>query len=1286
MNKNYYIAPSEIHGDGLFASVDFKKGGMVGLAHVNNQPVTEIGKFHNHDEKNPTMISKKIGNKRYVYANQDLKAGAELTTNYRMQPELGQPEEFDVPKAQDGIFLSSGKFRPQTNTIGSTLGYKKVFPKRDTTWSLTGNVGYAHNYEADKSGLAASINAENFGKFFGGQRRVNAVTNLEAYMEPGNYGAQVSAGPNLHWGTHPKRSLPRGRGRLDFQPFNLRLGYQSTPWKDTTGAAVLDAKNKMNWGYGAKLKGEYKPKLKGKFRPTLFGDVGVDADFLKQEYNQDKVDAGSIYGDSEGFKIQPSFSANIGIRVPIDGSKLRRRRRPDPEEDDVYYNPGIRTSDPNSVEAYEEPDDYQEGGFILDLNEQEAQRYAEGGYILEELAGGGEDCPDGYVLNLNGDCVLPDYTGSEDENVNIKDELEAQGYKDETSLLKDAPKGLSMFSLKPGQSVEDLLGSLKQHPFAKTEKDKEFIKKNKKDWADFVDEFTEYLSTVDKDWGEMERTLDRNKPDWDWLQRHEYGLRGNQRNVLDLVDIEDYVDDNGNILDLDDVEINKRMNIGYPSLYKKPINKYESNRSDNNLTKAGEIIKKHFGSLTMNSDGWADAYDKKENELKEYFAKKLGKKKYDIDSGSKLLNATLYDTEKSGKYKPLYTDLQKEYDKMPFNIQEEPVVDELQTEEPPILPIDAQEEAIAEVKEDLPIIPLPITEEEVIEQPLPSPEEFYADSLPVTNSEGEIVLPYEETTGKYKKERRGTRRPGTKGRAWDGVRGNLQRIFTDKEYSGSWFPGLKRKIKQEGGPIVKQRKGVRENYDHSVWTPSGEFSKPSSVSSHLMAAEEVPGRGWVGFPTLFQGNPYVENESMLSTNVGEWLDMSDQNNGWWPIYEEADRRGEVYDFGEDKEAALAFGEGSWKDQLPDEGMEIELTDEEVEQYKAGGYVLEELEEGGEDDELITYKRNKKLIDAVGDWQTESDVKISSDYNDQIKARLLTGNFGYNPKTGELVKLGISERTLVKDKEARETRRALKALKEMQHKDKIASFKDLYGQEDFQREDFTGNFLSPYAVGHPVLFGKGGPDDKIAKDFRGGLSDLYRYYGGLPLQNNILQYSKTAPTDSKDKNAKYISLNKDQVFLDEVWRNYLRVNSGNLSTTSQGDKEKKVKDGVWRVSGYSSGGRGHHRTKKQGNAHHSNAIGRYKISEGEDDKGHFIQYYDQFDQGTGSGGMGIYDFIEDVTNVRKPFEIYDRIYYNPRTMKRTYKEDFKDGGYINVQLTDEEAHKYRTGGYILEEIK
>lgn len=78
--------------------------------------------------------------------------------------------------------------------------------------------------------------------------------------------------------------------------------------------------------------------------------------------------------------------------------------------------------------------------------------------------------------------------------------------------------------------------------------------------------------------------------------------------------------------------------------------------------------------------------------------------------------------------------------------------------------------------------------------------------------------------------------------------------------------------------------------------------------------------------------------------------------------------------------------------------------------------IEEYQDGG----LITYKKDKDLIDSVANWDMQSDVDISSDYNDQIKARLLTGKFGFNPKTGELVKLGKSEQTKVTDKEALET--------------------------------------------------------------------------------------------------------------------------------------------------------------------------------------------------------------------------------------------------------------------------
>ena len=57
----------------------------------------------------------------------------------------------------------------------------------------------------------------------------------------------------------------------------------------------------------------------------------------------------------------------------------------------------------------------------------------------------------------------------------------------------------------------------------------------------------------------------------------------------------------------------------------------------------------------------------------------------------------------------------------------------------------------------------------------------------------------------------------------------------------------------EDPPKVKQRRGVRENYDNKTWTPSG-LQFPTSVSSHLMKAEyiddidESTGKpiGWVG--------------------------------------------------------------------------------------------------------------------------------------------------------------------------------------------------------------------------------------------------------------------------------------------------------------------------------------------------------------------------------------------------------------------------------------------------------
>jgi len=98
--KKYITKQSNIKGagKGLFTKAPFKKGEVIGLAHVDDQPYLEIGHNHNHNEKNPTAFSKKIDNKRYIFALRDLEPNEEITTNYRLQPELEQPEDFQKKK------------------------------------------------------------------------------------------------------------------------------------------------------------------------------------------------------------------------------------------------------------------------------------------------------------------------------------------------------------------------------------------------------------------------------------------------------------------------------------------------------------------------------------------------------------------------------------------------------------------------------------------------------------------------------------------------------------------------------------------------------------------------------------------------------------------------------------------------------------------------------------------------------------------------------------------------------------------------------------------------------------------------------------------------------------------------------------------------------------------------------------------------------------------------------------------------------------------------------------
>jgi hypothetical protein len=90
------------------------------------------------------------------------------------------------------------------------------------------------------------------------------------------------------------------------------------------------------------------------------------------------------------------------------------------------------------------------------------------------------------------------------------------------------------------------------------------------------------------------------------------------------------------------------------------------------------------------------------------------------------------------------------------------------------------------------------------------------------------------------------------------------------------------KKKQYDVEKIAPRKGFRQNED-------------GSVSTHLMTYTEAGGK-FYAYPTLFQEN-------------GEWFEKNDENN--WEAFEEAKKRGEIFEFENEEDAAL-FSEGSWK--------------------------------------------------------------------------------------------------------------------------------------------------------------------------------------------------------------------------------------------------------------------------------------------------------------------------------------------------------------------------------------
>ena len=97
-----------------------------------------------------------------------------------------------------------------------------------------------------------------------------------------------------------------------------------------------------------------------------------------------------------------------------------------------------------------------------------------------------------------------------------------------------------------------------------------------------------------------------------------------------------------------------------------------------------------------------------------------------------------------------------------------------------------------------------------------------------------------------------------------------------------------------------QARKIREGMERPNLDKSG---RRVGESTHKMRTEYIDDR-WVSFPTLF---PHKEKPN-------RWIEYPKSPNDPQAkmAYEEAGRRGERFEFGQDKEEALKFGRGSWK--------------------------------------------------------------------------------------------------------------------------------------------------------------------------------------------------------------------------------------------------------------------------------------------------------------------------------------------------------------------------------------
>lgn len=183
-------------------------------------------------------------------------------------------------------------------------------------------------------------------------------------------------------------------------------------------------------------------------------------------------------------------------------------------------------------------------------------------------------------------------------------------------------------------------------------------------------------------------------------------------------------------------------------------------------------------------------------------------------------------------------------------------------------------------------------------------------------------------------------------------------------------------------------------------------------------------------------------------------------------------------------------------------------------------------------------------------------------------------------------------------------------------------------------------------------------------------DLFRLSIGLPQEHNSISKSKYKPTKSTNSDSEYYTSPNTDSDIKYIFEDYFKfkqenspdyfANDGRLISKPETYSKPEDEINSLRSFIHDKYGRRNDKLRSTNRVHMGQDLGEFILDAGKDEKGHYISYYDVWDVNPfGSAAVENYnskdynipinitDALQKFTNT-EGIEIYNRIYYNPKT--------------------------------------